>query len=55
MYPQAVRWIVEDALSVDAGGVVRRAGGASQLFSGWVQRSLLQFCGLEGGEAAREG
>ena len=34
MYPQAVRWIVEDALSVDAGGVVRRAGGASQLFSG---------------------
>ena len=34
MYPQAVRWIVEDQLTVDAGGVVSRAGGASQLIQG---------------------
>jgi len=34
MYPQAVRWIVEDALTVGAGGIVTRAGGASQLFTG---------------------
>lgn len=34
MYPQAVRWIVEGALTVDAGGVVTHAGGVSQLVSG---------------------
>ncbi len=34
MYPQAVRWIVEGQLTVDAGGVVTRAGGASQLIQG---------------------
>ena len=34
MYPQAVRWIVEGQLTVDAGGVVSRAGGASQLIQG---------------------
>jgi phosphoribosylglycinamide formyltransferase-1 len=33
MYPQAVRWLVEGHLAVDARGVVTRAGGASQLFS----------------------
>ncbi|CAN7203784.1 phosphoribosylglycinamide formyltransferase [Rhizobacter sp. LjRoot28] len=34
MYPQAVRWLVEDALEVDATGVVTHRGGASQLFAG---------------------
>lgn len=34
MYPQAVRWMVEDALEVDAAGVVTHRGGASQLFAG---------------------
>ena len=34
MYPKAVRWIVEDALRVDAAGVVTHAGGVSQLLSG---------------------
>ena len=33
MYPQAVRWIVEGALSIDAAGIVTRVGGASQLFA----------------------
>lgn len=32
MYPQAVRWLVEGALDVDAGGVVTHRGGVSQLF-----------------------
>ena len=32
MYPQAVRWIVEGALQVDAGGVVTHTRGQSQLF-----------------------
>jgi phosphoribosylglycinamide formyltransferase 1 len=32
MYPQAVRWIVEGALQVDARGVVTHTGGRSQLF-----------------------
>lgn len=34
MYPQAVRWMVEEALEVDAAGVVTHRGGASQLFAG---------------------
>ena len=34
IYPQAVRWIVEGQLTIDAGGIVRRAGGASQLIQG---------------------
>jgi len=34
MYRQALRWIVEGQLTVDAGGVVTRAGGASQLIQG---------------------
>lgn len=33
MYPRAVRWLVEDALEVDATGVVTHRGGASQLFA----------------------
>lgn len=32
MYPQAVRWIVEGALRIDAQGVVTHTGGVSQLF-----------------------
>jgi len=31
LYPQAVRWFVEGRLQVDAHGVVRHSGGASQL------------------------
>lgn len=34
MYPAAVRWLVEDALDVDASGVVRHRAGMSQLFLG---------------------
>lgn len=32
MYPQAVRWLLEDAVSLDADGIVRHRQGQPQLF-----------------------